>query len=105
VSSIERAYLRRLAEQVLVIAAQPKQKEKRDLWYLRHLIYRDQKLPDDFVVAPELWVTRPVRWDDWGLVSQIVRGPDRRGSWVYDPPLKDPADLRKLSYPMVEVDE
>ena len=146
-SAAERALLRRLAEQVRTIAAQPTQQEKRELWYrhnclesqrpallvfpedswveilgeaqlelsdpfwrqqewyLRHLIYRDQKLPDDFVIDPELWVTRIVRWGDWGLAVPIIRSGESRGSWVYDPPLKDPTDLRKLNFPTVEVDE
>jgi hypothetical protein len=74
-------------------------------WYLRHLIYRAEKLPDDFVIEPELWVTRVVRWGDWGLSTRFIHSADNRGSWVYDPPLKDPADLQKLRFPRVEVDE
>ncbi|MBI2942163.1 MAG: hypothetical protein HYY04_17160, partial [Chloroflexi bacterium] len=36
-------------------------------WYLQHLIYRDEHLPDDFVVEPVLDVTSVVRQGGWGV--------------------------------------
>ena len=146
-SPSERERLRSLARRVAEIAADGKQKVKRDLWYrhnrlepvrpmllvfpedswsevlpesqlelrdpfwrqhewyLKHLIYRDRMLPDDFVVEPELWVKRVVRWGDWGLEAQYIRPEHVKGSYVWDAPIKDPADIARLRYPSVEVDE
>jgi hypothetical protein len=73
-------------------------------WYLRHLLYRHDNLADDFVVERELYVPRQVRWGDWGLQPTYERRAEK-GSYVWDAPLKEPADLAKLRYPTVEVDE
>ena len=146
-SDIERDQLRSLARRVVEIASDPKQEEKRALWYrhnrlekirpmllvfpedswaeiinedqlelahpfwrqwewyLKHLIYRDECLVDDFVVEPDLYVTRLIRRGDWGVQSKRVSSGRLKGSWRYDPPLKDPEDIAKLKHPTVEVDE
>ena len=146
-SDAERDELRRLASAVLVIAGDPRQAEKRALWYrhtrleqarpmllvfpedswveiidesqleladpfwrqcewyLRHLIYRDQNLVDDFVVEPHLYVSRVVRRGDWGVETKRYTSGREKGAWKYDPPLKDPDDIHMLRYPSVEVDE
>jgi hypothetical protein len=143
----ERERLRSLARRVAEIAADPRQKVKRDLWYrhnrlepvrpmllvfpedswaevlpesqlelsdpfwrqhewyLKHIIYRDRMLPDDFVVEPELWVQRIVRWGGWGLEAQFIHPEQAKGSYVWDAPIKDPADIARLRFPTVEVDE
>ena len=74
-------------------------------WYLRHLIYRDRHLVDDFVVEPDLYVTRTVRVGSWGMQPTYVRSEHEKGSYVWDPPLKDPDDIVKLKKPTIEVDE
>jgi hypothetical protein len=74
-------------------------------WYLKHLIYRDEKLHDDFVVEPDLYVTCVMHATGWGV--QIARSclTQEKGSWVYEPPLKELDDIHKLQYPTFEVDE
>jgi hypothetical protein len=73
-------------------------------WYLRHLLYRHEKLHDDFVIEPHLYVTKVFRGTGWGL-SPGYRSPGRfKGAWQYDPPIKDPADIEKLTYPTIEYD-
>ena len=74
-------------------------------WYLRHLIYRDQHLADDFVVEPDLYVTRVVRRGDWGLEVRYTTPGQEKGAWKRDPPIKDPDDIHKLTHRSVEVDE
>lgn len=74
-------------------------------WHLKHLIYRREKLADDFVIEPELYVSRVLCWGDWGLEPQYFRSGQAKGSWKYDPPLKDPDDIHKLRHPTIEVDE
>ncbi len=143
----ERGLLRSLANQVVEIAAHPKQAQKHDLWirhnrleqvrplflvfpedawteilppgqlelhdpfwrqqewYLKHLIYRDRMLPDDFVVEPELWTRRIVRWSSWGLEPRFIRPADTSGAYCWEAPIKEPADIARLRYPEVEVDE
>jgi len=74
-------------------------------WYLRHLIYRDEHLPDDFVIEPDLYVTRITRGTGWGLNPGYVSPGRAKGAWHYDPPIKGPGDIRKLTYPTIEVAE
>jgi hypothetical protein len=74
-------------------------------WYLRHLIYRHSHLVDDFVVEPTLYVNRAVRGSGWGLSPRYQRTEQAKGSYVWDAPIQDPADIRKLHFPTVEVDE
>ena len=143
----EREILLRLAHRYFEIAADPKQKVKRDLWYrhnrleqvrpmllvfpedawgeifpesqlelrdpfwrqqewyFKHIIYRDRMLPDDFVVEPELWVKRIVRWGSWGLEARFVYPEHAKGAYAWEAPIVDPADITRLCYPAVEVDE
>lgn len=74
-------------------------------WYLKHLIYRDQKLPDDFVVEPQLYVASVVRIGDWGLKAEYKKTDAIKGSYVWDAPIKAPGDIEKLRYPTIEIDE
>ena len=74
-------------------------------WYLRHLIYRDGYLCDDYVVEPHLYVTRIVHTGGWGMEPIYTRPDNEKGSVVWDPPLKDPDDITKLTKPTIEVDE
>ena len=143
----ERETLRALARKVAEVAADPRQEEKRSLWYrhnrlekvrpmllvfpedsweeiigedqltvrdpfwrqwewyLKHLLYRNERLADDFVVEPDLYVSRIVRWGNWGLAPKYSRPKERKGSYVWEAPLKDLGDIEKLHCPTVEVDE
>jgi len=74
-------------------------------WYLRHLIYRDIKLADDFVIEPTLTITRAVSWSGWGLEPQTVTSEHGKGAWKYEPPIKSRSDIDRLTHPIVEVDE
>lgn len=74
-------------------------------WYLKHLIYRDTKLTDGFVVEPNLYVKKIVRVGGWGMKPQYIRPRQEKGSYIWDPPIKDPDDVKKLTCPTIEVDE
>ena len=74
-------------------------------WYLLHLLYRDQHLQDDFVVEPLLYVEKVVRLGGWGLDLKYDRPAAAKGAWRYDPPLKSPRDLDRLTFPTLAVDE
>lgn len=73
-------------------------------WYLRHLIYRHQHIRDDFVIQPEVYVATLIQRSDWGLVPKFVRK-DEKGSYIWEPPIRCEADLDKLRYPEITVDD
>ena len=74
-------------------------------WYLRHLIYRHSRVGDDFVVEPQLPVTTPTRLRcGWGLEPRTRRPVEEKGSYAWDPPIKDPADIDELTHPSIEID-
>jgi len=73
-------------------------------WYLRHLLYRHERLHDDFVIEPHLYVTKLFRGTGWGLSPGYQSTGQPKGAWHYDPPLKEPADIERLTYPTIEYD-
>ncbi len=74
-------------------------------WYLKHLIYRDRCLADDFVIEPRLYVNRIVRSSDWGVTPRYIHSNQAKGSYVWEAPLQEEDDIEKLRWPTVEVDE
>jgi len=74
-------------------------------WYLRHLIYRDRNFQDDFVIEPQLYVTKVTNTTDWGLDACWISPKEEKGASTWTAPIKDPRDLKKLKYPRIEVDQ
>lgn len=74
-------------------------------WYLRHLIYRHERIDDDFVITPDIYVPLEVRAGDWGLpAAQYRHTQAERGSYHWTPPLQDPADLQRMRPAEIEID-
>jgi len=75
-------------------------------WYLKHLIYRDQEIDDDFVIEPEIYVTadHTIIDGNYGLEVQYQLVQDT-GAYKWDPPLKEYSDVKKLRKPRLEIDE
>jgi len=74
-------------------------------WYLRHLLYRDANLDDDFVVEPDLYVKLDPIIGGWGLEpTAVARSDNPRGSYNWTPALQDPADLAKLKPAAIDLD-
>ena len=73
-------------------------------WYLLHLLYRHESLHDDFVIEPRMYVTKVFRGTGWGLSPGYRSSGRFKGAWQYDPPIRDPDDIGKLTYPTIEHD-
>jgi len=72
---------------------------------LRMRIYYWEHLHDDQVIE-DLWtVGRGITVSGWGLEPKSHASTEQRGAWAFDPVVKGPADLKKLRYPEVTVDE
>lgn len=75
---------------------------------LREAIFQD-RLGDDFIIEP--WIVVRARYAGptgqrrWGPEIRHIPSPEKRGSWMFDPPLKDEADLAKLIAPRHAIDE
>lgn len=74
-------------------------------WHLRHLIYRHRNYPDDFVIEPYLYINLVMQRSGWGVEAQYHTSGQDKGSYAWEPPIKDEKDLKKLKYPDFEVDE
>jgi hypothetical protein len=72
-------------------------------WYLRHLAWRHANLGDDFVIEPELPVSAVIRRTGWGVEPRYSRLHEK-GSYVWEAPLRDHADLGALKQPVATVD-
>lgn len=73
-------------------------------WYLKHLIYRNNRIMDDFVIEPDLYVLSVINVGSWGLEANYKSG-GIKGSYVWDAPIKEPKDIKKLVYPTITIDE
>lgn len=65
-------------------------------WWFRHIIYRWNYLRDDNVIDNQLEVHAAIRFSDWGLTPGAIHSDTPRGAWAFDPPLKDPDDIKLL---------
>ena len=74
-------------------------------WYLKHLIYRDENLHDDFVIEPDLYVTPIIHMSSWGLEPKYIHPESQKGAVKWEPPIKNLDDIKKLRYPTLEIDE
>lgn len=73
-------------------------------WYLKHLIYRHQRLKDDFPIEGELNVPMVFHDSGWGLEPKYTRT-DNKGSYIWEAPIKELDDIAKLRYPVIEMDK
>jgi hypothetical protein len=74
-------------------------------WTLRSKVYQHEHFQDDSVIEDE-WVVQKVIHDSgWGLEGRRIPSPEARGSWKFDPVLKDPSDLDKLRCPEITYDK
>jgi hypothetical protein len=73
-------------------------------WNLRERIHTGARLRDDQVIEPFFDIGWRVDVGDYGVQVPYTRG-DNRGSYVWDPPLKNlPGDLDKLHFRSLSVD-
>ncbi len=68
-------------------------------------LYTFEHFQDDTVIEKEWVVQRRIRYTGWGLEPRRVPSPAVRGAWHFDPVIRVPADLKKLKYPEVILDE
>jgi hypothetical protein len=74
-------------------------------WGLRSRIYYFEHFRDDTVVEADWPVHRVVRSTGWGLEPRRIPSPTDRGAWHFDPVIHSPADLGKLHWPEISVDD
>ena len=74
-------------------------------WHLKHLIYRWEHLRDDNVIEPRIRVGPAFKHTGWGIEIRHSERTAERGSWAYEPVIKDSADIKKLQQPTIEFDE
>jgi len=74
-------------------------------WYLKHLIFRNLHLEDDFVVEPDLYVPLTIRSGDSGIEpAEMHNSGDPNGAYAWSAPLQDPDDIEKLIPAAIEID-
>jgi len=74
-------------------------------WQLRSRLYYHDHLQDDTVIESTWTVNTVVHSTGWGLEGKRIPSPDARGAWLFDPVIHEPADLNKLRFPEITVDE
>lgn len=75
--------------------------------FFRQSLFR-ATLDDDFIFEP--WVTVSAAYVTpeggiWGPEIKRIPSPEPGGAWMYDPPIKEPADIAKLVAPHHVIDE
>lgn len=71
---------------------------------LRREVFWGTEMLDDRVIEPYFDVAHTFTESDWGMHETRIGGQDG-GSFVWDAPLKDYADMVRLRYPQIAVDE
>lgn len=71
---------------------------------LRKEIFWGESMGDDRVIEPYFDVPCVYEETSWGLQEKIIKT-EERGSYRWDPPLKDYKDLEKLRFPEIYIDE
>lgn len=72
---------------------------------LRQRIYYHEHLNDDTVVHAYLDVPKVVTNSGWGLEPKRIESPEYLGAWKFDPIVFEPADMKKMRYPIISHDE
>lgn len=72
---------------------------------LRMRIYTFEHFQDDTVVEAEWVVPKRLHSTGWGLEPRRIPSPEARGAWHFDPVIRAPADLKKLRFPQLDLDE
>ncbi len=75
--------------------------------WLRQQLYRST-FGDDYIIEP--WITQRATYilppdGIWGVKIGRIPSPEPRGAWLYDPPLKELADIERLVPPHHRIDE
>lgn len=74
-------------------------------WELRRRIYYHEHINDDTVIERTYFVDKVVSDSGWGLEPKYIDSTTARGSWTFDPVIKDRSDLEKLKHPKVTYHE
>ena len=74
-------------------------------WELRATIYGAEHFADDMVIEKEWVVRKAISTSGWGISAQHISSTEERGSYGFDPVIKEPADLKKIKAPKVYYDE
>ncbi|MBM4040142.1 MAG: hypothetical protein FJ290_16680 [Planctomycetes bacterium] len=81
------------------------EKARRIEWQLRSRLYYHEHLHDDMVIEREWVVGKAIKHTGWGLEPKNIPSTEARGAWKFDPVLRSPDDLKKLTFPQVGHDE
>jgi hypothetical protein len=74
-------------------------------WALRSRLYHHEHFCDDTVIEAEWIVPQRITVSGWGLAPRHHSSPQATGAWAFDPVIHERADLARLRYPEVTVDE
>jgi hypothetical protein len=74
-------------------------------WTLRSRVYYYEHFQDDMVVEKEWIVSKAIGSTGWGLSPKHIPSTEARGAWHFDPVIKEPADLKKLTVPEITYNE
>lgn len=72
---------------------------------LRQRLYTHEHFDSDNVLEKSWGVSKAIRNSGWGLDAQRHPSQEERGAWAFDPVIREPADLQKLVFPEITVDE
>ena len=74
-------------------------------WQLRTRLYYHEHFRDDTVIEKEWIVHKVIHNSGWGLEAKQIPSPEKRGAWIFDPVINEPADMKKLRFPEISYDD
>ena len=73
-------------------------------WQLSTRLYYHEHFRDDTVIEKEWIVHKVIHNSGWGLEAKQIPSPEKRGAWIFDPVINEPADMKKLRFPEISYD-
>lgn len=74
-------------------------------WHFRATIYQWEHFDHDLVTEPVINVSSVRHFTGWGVEVKHINPSESLGAWRFDPPLKRPEDLAKLTAPTYTNDD
>jgi hypothetical protein len=74
-------------------------------WNLRHRLYTHERFLDDTVIEGDWVVQKVLKSSGWGLEPKWRQAPTATGAGAFEPVIHTPADLKRLRFPDISVDE
>ncbi len=70
----------------------------------RRMVFRHENIHDDWPITDSFNISWVAEWGGYGVEQKTIRT-ESRGSYTWDPPIREPEDVEKLHFRSVHIDK